>query len=117
VPSADEERAWHPSADVREDEQAVTLILDLPGIGKDEINISVNEGVLTVSGERSFEETEEQGNLHKTERWQGKIRRSFRLPRTVDVEKIAANLKHGILTLTVPKKDEAKPREIPVHVN
>ena len=115
--SSDEERTWRPSADIAEDNQALMLTLDLPGVEKDQISISVDDGVLTVNGERASEKTEESGGVVRTERWQGKISRSFRLPRTVDAEKITANLKSGVLTLTVPKKEEAKPRQIPVHVN
>ena len=83
---------------------------------KDEIDISVNEGRLSISGERQFTE-EKETKHHRVERWYGKCYRSFLLPKSADAEKISANLKNGVLTVTMPKKEEAKPRQIPVSVN
>jgi HSP20 family protein len=108
-------KTWVPSADISESDSDLVFTLDVPGLEKEEISISVDNGVLTVTGERKLEETESH-DRHRVERWYGKIQRSFRLPRTVDAEKITATLKNGVLTLVVPKKEEAKPREIPVSI-
>lgn len=110
-----EVRTWAPSADISESDSDLVFTLDVPGLEKEELNISVDNGVLTVTGERKLEEVETH-DRHRVERWYGKIQRSFRLPRTVDAEKITATLKNGVLTLVVPKKEEAKPREIPVSI-
>jgi HSP20 family protein len=110
-----EVRTWAPSADISENDSELVFTLDVPGLEKEELNISVDNGVLTVTGERKPEEVESH-DRHRVERWYGKIQRSFRLPRTVDAEKITATLKNGVLTLVIPKKEDAKPREIPVSI-
>ena len=109
------EKTWAPSVDISESDSDLVFTLDVPGLEKDEISISVDNGVLTVTGERTLEELENH-DRHRVERWYGKIQRSFRMPQTVDAEKITATLKNGVLTLVVPKKEEAKPREIPVSI-
>lgn len=107
---------WSPSVDVSETETEIVFTAELPGFEKDEIDISVKEGRLSISGEREFTE-EKETKYHRVERWYGKFRRSFLLPKSADAEKISANLKNGVLTLTLPKKEEAKPRQITVSVN
>jgi len=109
-------RTWSPSVDVSETESEIVFTAEFPGFEKDEIDISVNEGHLTISGERQFTEAKETKH-HRVERSYGNFNRSFLLPKSADPEKISANLKNGVLTVTMPKKEEAKPRQIPVSVN
>ena len=109
-------KTWSPSVDVSETETEIIFTAELPGFEKGEIDISVNEGRLSISGERPFTE-EKDTKRHRVERWYGKFYRSFLLPKSADAEKISANLKNGVLTVTLPKKEEAKPRQIPVSVN
>ena len=109
-------KTWSPSVDVSETETEVIFTAEFPGFEKDEIDISVNDGRLSISAERQFTE-EKDTKHHRVERWYGKFYRSFLLPKSADAEKISANLKNGVLTLTLPKKEEAKPRQIPVSVN
>jgi len=109
-------RTWSPSVDVSETETEVIFTAEFPGLEKDEIAISVKEGRLSISGERQFTE-EKDTKHHRVERWYGKFYRSFLLPKSADAEKISANLKNGVLTITLPKKEEAKPRQIAVSVN
>ena len=109
-------KTWSPSVDVSETETEIIFTAEFPGFEKDQIDISVNEGRLSISGERPFTE-EKDTKRHRVERWHGKFYRSFLLPKSADAEKISANLKNGVLTVTLPKKEEAKPRQIPVSVN
>lgn len=110
----EEPRTWSPAVDIKETEESLQFQMDLPGLTKDEISISVDEGLLTVSAERKNGESKE---YLRRERWLGKVQRSFRLPTSVDPGKIEAKLRDGVLTLTVPKRAEARRREIPVQVN
>lgn len=107
-------RTWAPSVDVEETESALVFTMDLPGLEKSDIHISVDNNQLSVTGERKA--AENSGEAIRRERWSGKVFRSFRLPVMVDSENIQANLKNGVLTLVVPKKEEAKPRQISVTV-
>jgi HSP20 family protein len=106
---------WAPSVDVYETEKEIVFDCELPGFEKDQVNLSVEGGRLTISGERKAEEAKGR-NYHSAERWYGSFQRTFLLPTSVETEKIAANLKNGILTVTLPKKEEVRPRQIPVSV-
>lgn len=106
---------WTPAVDVYETENEIVYTVELPGFEKDDVNISVDEGRLIISGERKFEK-ESKHNYHQVERWYGNFYRSFLLPTTVDEEKISAQLKNGLLKVVLPKKEEARPRQIPVSV-
>ncbi len=107
---------WTPVADVKETENELVVTTELPGFEKGDINIAVNDGRLTITAERNYPE-EKETKKHRIERWYGKFYRSFLLPKSADPEKVAATLKNGVLTVNVPKKEEAKPRQIPVSVN
>ena len=107
---------WSPTVDVSETPTEVAFSVELPGFEKDEIDISLEKNVLSISGERKFEK-EENRDFHRVERWYGSFFRSFRLPATVDSSKIDANLKDGLLTIHLPKVEEARPRQIPVTVS
>ena len=107
---------WSPTVDVSETPTEITFSVELPGFEKEEIEISLEENVLSISGERKFEK-EENRDFHRVERWYGSFFRSFKLPATVDSSKIDAGLKDGLLTIHLPKVEEAKPRQIPVTVS
>ena len=107
---------WTPVADVEETENELVFTTELPGFEKGEVDININDGRLTISAEREYQEDKET-KKQRIERWYGKFHRSFLLPKSADSEKISAQLKNGVLTVSVPKKEEAKPRQIPVSVN
>lgn len=107
---------WSPAVDVYEDAEALKLHAELPGLKKEEVKIQVHEGVLTLRGERKLESEEKKDNYFRVERRYGSFLRSFSLPNTVDAEKIRATMKDGVLELVIPKKAEAKPKEIQVEI-
>ncbi|HSR70348.1 MAG TPA: Hsp20/alpha crystallin family protein [Acidobacteriota bacterium] len=108
-------RGWRPAVDVAEDANSMTFTAEVPGFEKNDINISVEDGVLSISGERSLERKDDE--YHRIERRYGRFERNFTLPRNVDPEKISANLKNGLLMLTLPKREEAKPKQIDIEVH
>jgi HSP20 family protein len=108
---------WAPAVDVAEDQEAMHVRAELPGLKKDQVKINIREGVLTLSGERKFEDEKKRDNYYRIERSYGSFARSFTLPTTVDVEKIQATMRDGVLELTIPKKPEAKAKEIKVEVS
>jgi len=101
-----------PAFEVKETNEAFVLRADLPGVKDEDLNISIHNGVLSVSGARHAEERKEQDSFFIYERQYGSFSRSFALPDTADAEKISANLDKGVLTLAIGKKVEAKPRKI-----
>jgi HSP20 family protein len=108
--------AWCPVVDVRETQDQLMLQAELPGVTADDVDVSVENGLLTISGEKKQEirEGEEGSNHHLVERRYGRFERRFTLPRTVDAEKVAANYESGILTVTLPKAERARPRRIQI---
>jgi len=108
--------AWTPAADLFETEDAFVLEMELPGFGLDDIELTMERGVLTVSGSRSIEETEEtEGRTyHLRERSVDRFSRSYALPRSVNPDDIDANFAEGVLRVVLPKAPEAKPRRIEV---
>jgi HSP20 family protein len=109
---------WTPAVDVVEDADKIELMVDLPGVKQEELDIQVEKDVLTLRGSRNLvrEAKGDKENFRRYERVSGGFVRSFSLPPTVDVEKIGASLKDGVLTLTLPKKPEAQPKQIKVSV-
>ena len=105
---------WSPRVDVKETKDAYELLADLPGLEKKEINISLNDNVLTVKGERKSEEKSEDENCYYNERTYGTFSRSFRLPNKVEQKDIRAEYKDGVLKVVLRKSEEAKPREIEI---
>jgi len=97
-----------PAVDVAEDEKAVTLTAELPGLKDEDIEVVLRDDMLTVKGEKKSEREEKKENFHLTERRYGAFERTFRLPETADADKISAAFDDGVLTVTVPKKAEAK---------
>jgi HSP20 family protein len=106
--------AWHPAVDIFEDKDAVKIVAELPGVKPDDVKLSLESNLLTIRGEKKQEAEERSERVHRYERSYGSFERAFALPSTVDGEKISAEYQNGILTVTVPKAERARPREIPV---
>lgn len=111
-----EARPWSPSVDILENENELVLTADLPGVSMNDIDVRIEDGTLTLSGERKFEKADEKAGYHRIERSYGSFKRYFALPDSVDAEKVAAAYDNGVLTVTLPKKELAKPRSIKVAV-
>jgi|ERR1043166_1269667 HSP20 family protein len=107
---------WLPTVDLYEDRDHLVLKAEIPGMKKEDIEISLHGDVLTLSGERKEEEEWEKAETYRAERFLGKFQRTFTLPVTVDASKVQASYKDGILTVTLPKAEEAKPKQIEVKV-
>ena len=103
-----------PAVDIYEDEHSLVLKLEVPGMNEEDLNVSLENSTLTVSGERKFEKEEKEENFHRIERRYGSFTRTFRLPNTVDAEKVEAGYDKGILKITLAKRAEAKPKQIKV---
>jgi len=110
-------RPWVPPVDIKETENELILKADIPDVELKDIDIRMENATLTVRGERKFETTEKGGGWHRVERSYGTFERVFALPETVDPEGVKADYKNGTLTLTLPKKEIAKPRQIKIAVN
>ncbi len=105
-----------PPVDVYEDEHTVTLKIEVPGIDEKDLDIRVENNTLTVHGERKLEKEEKEENYRRVERQYGSFTRSFTLPTTVDAEQVKADYDKGVLKISLPKKAEAKPKQIKVNV-
>ena len=103
-----------PAVDVYEDEHNLVLKLEAPGVNDEDLNVSLENNTLTVRGERKFENEEKKENFHRIERQYGVFTRTFRLPNTVDTEKVEAGYDKGILKITLAKRAEAKPKTIKI---
>ncbi|MBF0294817.1 MAG: Hsp20/alpha crystallin family protein [Magnetococcales bacterium] len=108
---------WPMRVDIREDASQILIKADLPGIEQKDIQVNVDNGRLTISGERRFDDEEHKENYHRVERAYGRFSRTFQLPNTTDTGNIQANYKNGVLEVTLPKREEAKPRAIQVQVH
>ena len=106
---------WVPPLDLYEDKDQLTVKVEVPGMKKEDIALSVHEGALSISGERKEQNGHEDSETYRSERLYGKFNRTVTLPSPVAVEKIKASYKDGILTVTLPKTEEAKPRQIEVN--
>ena len=107
---------WTPALDLYQNNDNVVAVVELPGMRKEDIEISLHDGMLTISGERGTSATNGE-NAERTERISGKFRRSITLPARVDASKVSATYKDGLLTVTLPKAEEAKPKQIKVNVD
>jgi len=103
-----------PRVDIREEKDAIVVSVELPGVNKEDLKVVLENGVLAVSGEKKAEQTEEEAGFYRSERVYGNFERSFRVPDTVDAEKIAAEYLNGVLKVTLPKLPEAAPRQIEI---
>jgi len=107
---------WSPLTDVIEDKDQFLLQIDLPGVKLEDIKIKVQDGKLTISGERKLETETKEKNYHRIERSHGSYFRSFDLPKNINLDAIQAEHSNGQLTITLPKAEEAKPKEITIKV-
>src|SRR5215475_13399373 len=107
---------WVPAVDILENEHELVVKADLPDIKPEELDIRVENNILTIRGERKFEKKSEEKNYLRVERSYGSFARSFSLASTVNTEAIKADYKDGVLTLSIPKREEAKPKQIKVNV-
>jgi HSP20 family protein len=109
--------AWTPSVDIYEQPDAVVIEAELPGLTKEDVSVKLENNTLTIQGERKLAHEDQRESYHRVERVYGSFVRSFTLPTNVDTEKINAEFKDGILQIALPKREEAKPRQIEVRVN
>jgi len=110
-------RNWSPAVDVKETDNSFVLTTDIPGLTKKDIKVNVANGKLSISGERTYETDQENDNYHYRERRFGTFDRSFKLPDTVDEEKISASFKNGILNVALPKNANILPKEREIKVS
>lgn len=108
--------SWAPPVDIFETKDKLVLKAELPGFKQEEIALRVENALLSIEGERKFEKESGDENYHRVERSYGKFVRTFSLPTTVDNERIAASFENGILTVSLPKKEETKPKQIRIQV-
>jgi HSP20 family protein len=107
-------RTWAPALDVSEDKNNFSVRVELPGLKREEIEVSLEEGALVIAGERKAETPGEGTEVHRRERYYGKFRRALTLPAEVVADKVQAAYKDGVLTVTLPKVEEVKPKQIVV---
>jgi HSP20 family protein len=108
---------WYPSVDIKETKDEFVMMAEVPGMSKDDIKINISENTLTIKGEKKEEKKEDDHNYHRVERRYGTFQRSFTLPTQIQGSKVKAAYKDGVLTITMPKKEEVKPKEIPITVS
>ena len=108
-------RNWSPVVDIYDQDGNIVIKAELPGVDKKDIHVDVKDGVLTLAGERSYENEVKEENYHRKERALGKFQRSFTLAEDLDPDKIEADYKDGILKIEIPKPEEKKPKTISVH--
>jgi HSP20 family protein len=116
VERREERQTWTPAVDVYETKDAMVVEIEAPGIDKKDLHLSIQDNVLTVKGERRWQQEKKEHNYHRMERVYGSFQRSFTLPVTVDANRVKATYKDGILTVNLPKVEEARPKEIAVKV-
>src|SRR5947207_12116683 len=107
---------WTPLADITEDDREYVIKAELPELRKEDVKVTVENGVLTMSGERKFEKEEKKKKFHRVERGYGTFVRSFTLPDDADANRVKAEFKNGLLTVHLPKSEHAKPKQIEVNV-
>ena len=108
--------SWSPAVNIMEKENQIVIATDLPGLKAEDVEVTIENNVLTLKGERTFEEAAEGETYHRVERCYGSFERSFSVPSTVDPKKIEASFINGEMTVTLPKRDESKPRSVKVKV-
>ena len=107
---------WHPLVDISETENEIIVVAEVPGMNKEDLKISIQENILTLQGEKKQEQKKKDEQYHRIEREYGQFERSFSLPTTVNTNKIKATCKEGVLTIILPKTEEAKPKELAIQV-
>lgn len=113
---AESTAAWIPAVDVFETKEGLRVIAELPGVAPEQVRVSVEQGILTLRGEKLQAAEEQTESVHRYERSYGMFQRSFQLPTSVDADRIDAKLEHGVLTISLPKAEQAKAKEIAVKV-
>jgi HSP20 family protein len=108
--------AWNPPVDVLEETDRILVKVEVPGVDEKDLRVTFEDGLLTISGERQFERKDDR-NYHRIERAYGSFTRTFTLPRSVEAGKIQANYRNGVLEIEIPKREEAKPKQIQINVN
>ena len=108
--------AWHPRVDIYEEKENVIVRAELPGLGKDDIDVHVEDSVLTLKGTKKNESEVKEEEYYRCERRYGTFERTFELPTEVDVGKIKAEFKDGVLTVTLPRTEAAKPKRVDIEV-
>lgn len=114
--SQDLATGWIPATDIVEVAEGLQVVLELPGLRPEDVKITLENYVLTIRGEKK-QAVEENSRVHRYERSYGAFERSFTLPNTLDPDRVAATFEHGVLTISIPKAEKARPREIQVKVN
>ena len=106
---------WNPAVDISESDSSFLVNAEIPGMTKNDIKISIEDDVLTLSGEKKLEKKEDKKNYHRAERLHGKFERSFHIPREVKIDQIKADYENGILSVNIPKSEKIKPKEIAIN--
>ncbi|WP_297811863.1 Hsp20/alpha crystallin family protein [uncultured Methylophaga sp.] len=117
VESSFNSEEWSPAVDISEDENGFTIHADLPGVKSNDIEVTAENGVLTIKGQRESHKEEDKDNFRRIERFSGQFMRRFTLPERADLQNITAHSRDGVLELTIPKSAEGKPRRIEVKVD
>ena len=107
---------WNPPVDVLEEGDRIFVKVEVPGVDEKDLKVTFEDGLLTITGERQFERKDDR-NYHRIERAYGTFTRTFSLPRSVDATQIVAEYRNGVLEISIPKKEEAKPKQIAINVN
>jgi HSP20 family protein len=107
---------WYPAVDIEEDKDAYRVSLELPGLAKEDVQISLEDGLLIVKGEKKYEQEKKEVNYHSYERRFGKFERVFRIHSDIQQDKVEAKFKDGVLTIEMPKAESAKPKQIEISV-
>lgn len=108
---------WIPKVDIKEEDKRFVILADIPGVDPKDIEVTMENGLLTIKGERASESTEEREGYKRIERSRGSFYRRFSMPDTADAEKISAHGKNGVLEIVIPKHERLQPRKISVKVN
>jgi len=116
TPWAEEQVQWLPTLNVSESDEAVRVTAELPGVNPKEVDISISDDLLTMRGEKKAEKEESDSDYHRIERSYGAFSRTVRLPAVIDADKVEATFKDGILTINLPKREEAKTRRVKVEI-
>ncbi|HLS47164.1 MAG TPA: Hsp20/alpha crystallin family protein [Gemmatimonadales bacterium] len=107
--------SWLPPCDVVEDSNGVRIVMEIPGVEPDDVRLSLENNLLTIRGEKRQQQEGKDGKVHRYERSYGTFERTFSLPNTVETDKVEADFENGILTVTMPKSERVRPREIPLN--
>ena len=110
------EGVWRPAVDIYETGDSIVIKAELPDVDQKDIDVRIDDNTLTIRGERKHESEVKKENYHRIERYFGSFQRSFKLPATVDQEQVCATCEKGVLTVTLPKKEEVKPKQINIEV-